>query len=104
MATPVVVAPPATLSAFMTEPGESNHAGGVVFDFGTELTLGPSVWYSWTDPTTGPVTLDLDLTYDFGETGAVAAGTALAVYTGGSVDGLSLVANTGADLGSEPFG
>ncbi len=55
------------------EPGEPNHAG----DPG-----GLSIWYSWSAPASGPVVFD-----------TVGSGfdTLLAVYTGASVDALTLV-------------
>jgi len=90
---PVTVAPASSLSGSSIEPGEPNHAAGIEF-FGFEVNLGPSVWYSWNAPTTGRVTLDLDLTYNFGETGVVGVDGAMAVYTGGTVDDLTRVANS----------
>ena len=45
--TPPLVAPPA-LSGSTTEPGEPNHAARVDFGFRDEVTIGASVWYSWT--------------------------------------------------------
>ncbi|HWY76108.1 MAG TPA: immunoglobulin domain-containing protein, partial [Verrucomicrobiae bacterium] len=56
------------------EPGEPNHAGN---------PGGASVWYNWTAPSTSPVTFDTALS---------AFDTLLAVYTGSSVGGLTLIA------------
>ncbi len=56
------------------QPGEPNHAGNAG---------GASVWYNWTAPSTSPVTFDTALS---------AFDTLLAVYTGTSVSGLTLVA------------
>jgi PASTA domain-containing protein len=53
---------------------------------------GASVWYRWTAPSTGPATLDLcDSEFD----------SQLAVYTGASVDGLTLVAQDDNDCPDE---
>jgi subtilisin-like proprotein convertase family protein len=57
------------------EPGEPNHAGN---------PGGHSVWYQWTAPSSSPVTID---------TVGSSFNTLLAVYTGGSVSNLSLVAS-----------
>src|SRR5262245_10690746 len=65
---PVTAGPASSLSGSSIEPGEPNHAAGLSSP-PFEVILGPSVWYSWAAPTTGPVILDMDLTYDFGETG-----------------------------------
>jgi len=56
------------------QPGEPNHA-----DVG-----GYSVWWSWTSPITGSVSID---------TGGSAFDTLLAVYTGNSISNLQLVAD-----------
>ncbi|MDB6112980.1 MAG: hypothetical protein JWR69_4730, partial [Pedosphaera sp.] len=57
------------------QAGEPNHAGNAG---------GASVWYAWTAPSTSPATFDTTLSsFD----------TLLAVYTGNSVSGLTLVAN-----------
>lgn len=56
------------------EPGEPNHAGNLG---------GQSVWWTWTAPTNGTVTLD---------TTGSSFDTLLAVYTGDSVSNLTLVA------------
>jgi hypothetical protein len=56
------------------EPGEPNHAGNVG---------GHSLWYRWTAPTNVPVTFD---------TSGSSFDTLLAVYTGGDVSNLTLVA------------
>jgi hypothetical protein len=98
---PATVAPDASLSGSTTEVGEPNHATGIDFGVGQELTLGPSVWFSWTAPTTGRVTLDLGLGYDFGETFITGVAGAAAVYTGGAVDSLALVANAGGFVGPD---
>ncbi len=56
------------------EPGEPNHAGN---------PGGASVWYSWTAPSTSPVTFDTCMSsFD----------TLLAVYTGSAVSSLTLIA------------
>lgn len=56
------------------EPGEPFHAGN---------RGGASIWYCWTAPSSGPVTIDtLGSNFD----------TLLAVYTGESMNGLTLVA------------
>jgi Ca2+-binding RTX toxin-like protein len=101
----VTVAPDTSLSGSTTEPGEPDHAAGIDFGAGLVLPLGPSVWFSWTAPTTGRVTLDLGLRYDFGETFNFGVPAAAAVYTGGTVDGLSPVANAGGFVGPrvDPF-
>jgi ribosomal protein L19 len=57
------------------QSGEPNHAGNAG---------GPSVWYNWTAPSTSPVTFD---------TAMSAFDTLLAVYTGNSVNALTLVAS-----------
>jgi len=58
-----------------TEPGEPVHGN---------KASGHSVWWSWTAPADGPVTLDtIGSSFD----------TILAVYTGNSVSGLTLVTN-----------
>ena len=88
---PVVVAA-GTTSGATVEPGEPNHAVGQE-PFGFPLELGPSVWYSWTAPTTGRVTLDVRTAISFGDTTILGTFAATAVYTGGSVDQLTLVAN-----------
>jgi hypothetical protein len=62
-------------AAATKEPGEPDHAG----DAG-----GASIWWKWTAPTNGLVTVD---------TIGSACVTLLAVYTGSSVSNLSLVAN-----------
>ena len=62
------------------ESGEPNHAGNVG---------GKSVWWQWTAPLTGPVTVStLGSNFD----------TLLAIYTGTSVDGLTYVAANDNDL------
>jgi len=59
------------------EAGEPNHAGG--------NAGGKSIWYYWTAPSGGPVTMDtVGSSFD----------TLLGVYTGSSVAGLTLVANS----------
>ncbi len=57
------------------QSGEPNHAGNVG---------GDSVWFNWTAPSTSPVTFD---------TAISAFDTLLAVYTGSSVSGLTLIAS-----------
>src|SRR6266568_4110133 len=57
------------------ESGEPNHAGNAG---------GSSIWYRWTAPTADPVTID---------TVGSAFNTLLAVYTGGSVSGLTTIAS-----------
>ena len=57
------------------EAGEANHAGN---------GGGKSIWYYWTAPTSGPVTMDT-----FGSS----FNTLLGVYTGNAVGALSLVAS-----------
>jgi len=64
------------------EPGEPNHAG----NFG-----GASLWWSWTAPTSGTVTLTTSGT-DFRN--------ALAVYTGSTVATLSIVTNNLSGAGT----
>lgn len=57
------------------EPGEPNHAGNAG---------GASVWYTWTAPSTSPVTFDTCMsTFD----------TLLAVYTGSAVNALTPIAS-----------
>jgi hypothetical protein len=57
------------------QSGEPNHAGNAG---------GPSVWYTWTAPSTSPVTFDTAMSgFD----------TLLAVYTGSSVTSLSVVSS-----------
>ncbi|HXI50624.1 MAG TPA: S8 family serine peptidase, partial [Candidatus Saccharimonadales bacterium] len=64
------------------EPGEPNHAGD---------TGGRSVWWVWTARASGPATLDtIGSSFD----------TLLAVYTGGSVNSLTLVAQNDDSGGS----
>jgi hypothetical protein len=58
------------------EAGEPNHAGS---------TGGKSIWYFWTAPGTGPVSID---------TQGSSFDTLLGVYTGNSVAALSLVASS----------
>lgn len=63
------------------ESGEANHAGNVG---------GASIWYNWTAPTSGSVTLDtIGSTLD----------TLLAVYTGSSVGSLTSVASDHGSAG-----
>jgi len=57
------------------EPGEPNHAGNAG---------GASVWYTWTAPSTSPVTFDTCLS---------AFDTLLAVYTGNAVNALTTIAS-----------
>ncbi|HXC99655.1 MAG TPA: LamG-like jellyroll fold domain-containing protein [Verrucomicrobiae bacterium] len=57
------------------EPGEPNHAGN---------PGGASIWYTWTAPSTSPVTFDTCLS---------AFDTLLAVYTGNTVTNLTLIAS-----------
>ena len=66
------------------EAGEPSHAGNAG---------GHSVWYQWQSPDTKPVTID---------TSGSGFNTLLAVYTGSSVSGLSLVASND-DIGSGNF-
>ena len=61
------------------EPGEPNHAGN---------KGGASVWYSWTAPQTGPVTIST-----FGSS----FDTLLGVYTGSSVSSLTTIASNDDD-------
>lgn len=64
------------------ESGEPNHAGNAG---------GASVWYHWTAPASGSVTLDtVGSTFD----------SALAVYTGNSVNALTSVASDHASAGN----
>ena len=65
------------------EFGEPNHAGN---------RGGASLWWSWTAPATGTVTFDTQGS-DFD--------TLLAVYTGGSVGGLTLVASNDDAIGRQ---
>jgi Ca2+-binding RTX toxin-like protein len=95
-----VVAAAGTTSGATTEPGEPNHAAGQA-PFGFPLELGPSVWYSWTAPTTGRVTLDVRMDISFGDTAIVGTFAAAAVYTGPAVDQLALVANGAGEVGSD---
>lgn len=61
------------------EPGEPNHAGN---------SGGKSIWYAWTAPTSGTVTLDTHgSTFD----------TLLGVYTGSSVSTLTTIASNDDD-------
>jgi hypothetical protein len=63
------------------EAGEPDHAGD---------TGGKSVWYQWQAPSSGSVTIDtLGSNFD----------TTLAVYTGSSVSGLTLIASNDDDNG-----
>src|SRR5947199_350463 len=57
------------------ESGEPSHSGNAG---------GSSMWYRWTAPTADPVTID---------TVGSAFNTLLAVYTGGSVSGLTTIAS-----------
>src|SRR5438552_1669252 len=63
-----------TTVAATKEAGEPNHAGN---------PGGHSIWWSWTAPATGDVTID---------TAGSAFDTLLGVYTGASVSALTLVA------------
>ncbi len=64
------------------EAGEPNHAGFIG---------GASVWYNWTAPSSGSVTIDtIGSTFD----------TILAVYTGTSVSGLTSVASDHGSAGN----
>lgn len=63
------------------ETGEPNHAGNAT---------GASIWYSWTPPSNGNVILDT-----IGSAGPMV----LAVYTGTSVSGLTLVTNDNGSAG-----
>ncbi|NJL48080.1 MAG: cadherin repeat domain-containing protein [Leptolyngbyaceae cyanobacterium SM2_5_2] len=49
-----------------------------------QQTLNNSIWWQWTAPTTGPITVDT--------LGSALANTVLAVYTGGSVNSLNQIA------------
>src|SRR5207248_3252586 len=99
---PVTIAPGSTLRGSTTEPGEPDHAAGIVFGGGVTIPLGPSVWYAWTAPTTGRVTLEVNAAYDFGKSSAVGTPAAVAVYTGDAVDRLTRVANAGGVVGPPP--
>lgn len=63
------------------EPGEPSHVPGRVG--------GPSIWYSWTAPSTGIYTFDTDGSIS----GSWRLDAVMALYTGSSVSGLTLVAN-----------
>ncbi len=65
------------------EPGEPNHAGN---------SGGASVWYAWTAPASG--------TWRFDTSGS-SFNTLLAIYTGASVDALSVVASNANFNGSD---
>ena len=91
---PVTTVLDSSLAGSSIEPGEPIHTAGI-----ESFELGPSVWYSWTAPTTGRVTLDLHIDFEFFETGIIATSGAMAVYTGDAVDDLTLVSNY-----SYPFG
>jgi hypothetical protein len=67
------------------EPGEPDHAG---------YPGGHSIWWAWTAPTSGHVTLDA-----FGS----AVTTLAAVYTGNSISGLTAVASGNATYASIEF-
>jgi hypothetical protein len=68
-----------------TESGEPNHAGG---------SAGHSVWWRWTAPASGDVLVDT----------CQATFTNVAVYTGGTVDGLSNVASASGGCSGDPGG
>lgn len=68
--------------AATSEPGEPSHAG---------LAPANSVWWSWTAPAAGQVTVD---------TSGSAVGTVLAAYTGASVGGLTSRAANDNDGGT----
>jgi Ca2+-binding RTX toxin-like protein len=97
---PVTVAPVSSLSASSAEPGEPNHGAGIDV-FGGDAIIEPSVWYSWTAPTTGQVTLDLHINYNFFDTGIIATPGVIAVYTGDSVDDLTPVDSYGYIFGPD---
>ena len=65
------------------EPGEPDHAG---------VTGGASVWWSWTAPATGKVTMT---------TAGSSFDTLLGVYTGDSLDTLSKIAHNDDDGASD---
>jgi len=69
-----------------SEPGEPYHAG---------LSVGKSVWYSWTAPADGAVSLD---------TAGSSFSTELAIYTGTSVSTLTPVASIYNLIGNQPRG
>jgi hypothetical protein len=71
-----------TSAAATKEPGEPDHAG---------YPGGASVWWSWTSPFSGYVTLSANMPYDL---------ALLAVYTGASVSSLTAVASNAAPFWS----
>ncbi len=82
-----------TSSGSTFEPGEPDHGEGLEY-FGFPVSLPHSTWFSWTAPTTGSVQLKVETDIDFGNTLISGLITGLAVYTGPTVDQLTLSANS----------
>ena len=78
------------LSAATSEQGEPNHAGA---------SVGKSLWWTWTAPSTGTVNFS---TYGSYAPDIQAQTRTLAIYTGTSLSGLSEVASSNSKIGTLP--